>query len=509
MPFQQVVIQGHTYSLDTKYDLSAGKILGRGSFGVVTTALDTVSKQQIAIKRIRPYSNDEWDARHTIREIRLMKLLKDHPNVITLYDLSLFEEKAELYMMMELMDCDLHRIIQSKQALSDQHYKCFTKQLLEGIKAMHSVGVFHRDLKPGNILVAKDCQLRITDFGLARYMDDQTLAGNNRENPMTEYVVTRWYRCPELLLAPNRPYTEAVDMWSIGCILGELINRKPLFPGKSHAHQVQLVFELKGYKGPSDDFGFALSSEAVSFLDRRCKGPGSTLAAFVPHAIPPALSLLDAMLKTDPNKRPSAADCLKFPYMADAQTTCDYSKGTTLKRPDRSYFDFENQKYTLAQLCTLIRKEVAESQGVPFEEFLKNNNIANEVLPNDTHAPPAVPTLGAVGSQTSGVQLSARMEEDGGTTPATVRANHGGGPSQTALNANDAAVRAAATKADVNAAGGKAWFPGLNANGVSQQPEKKQGGGIMNMIMGKKEPSTEDINKDMNKLTTKFPALQK
>ena len=73
-----------------------------------------------------------------------------------------------------------------------------------------------RDLKPGNILVAKDCQLRITDFGLARYMDDVTLQGQNRENPMTEYVVTRWYRCPELLLAPNRPYSEAVDMWSIG-----------------------------------------------------------------------------------------------------------------------------------------------------------------------------------------------------------------------------------------------------------------------------------------------------
>jgi serine/threonine protein kinase len=144
MPLQQIVIQGHTFSIDTRYDLSNAKILGRGSFGVVTTALDTVTKQQIAIKRIRPYSNDEWDARHTLREIRLMRLLKEHPNIITLYDLSLYEEKAELYMMMELMDCDLHRIIQSKQTLTDQHFKCFTKQLLEGIKAMHSVGVFRK-----------------------------------------------------------------------------------------------------------------------------------------------------------------------------------------------------------------------------------------------------------------------------------------------------------------------------------------------------------------------------
>ena len=159
-----------------------------------------------------------------------MKLLGPHPNVISLYDLSLFEEKAELYMMMELMDCDLHRIIQSKQPLTDQHLKTFALQILEGIKAMHKVGVFHRDLKPGNLLVDKNCQLRITDFGLARFMDDRTLAGANKVNPMTEYVVTRWYRAPELLLAPSIPYSEAIDMWSIGCIIAELLRRKPLFP---------------------------------------------------------------------------------------------------------------------------------------------------------------------------------------------------------------------------------------------------------------------------------------
>ena len=136
-----------------------------------------------------------------------------------MYDLALFEPKAELYMMMEKMDCDLHRVIQSKQPLSERHYKCFMKQLLEGIKAMHSVGCFHRDLKPGNILVSKDCQLRITDVGLARFMDESTRAGENEAGEQTTYVVTRWYRCPELLLAPNLPYTEAVDLWSCGLSL--------------------------------------------------------------------------------------------------------------------------------------------------------------------------------------------------------------------------------------------------------------------------------------------------
>ena len=146
------VVSGHTFTVHHRYE--PRKLLGRGSFGVVCTAYDSINKKVIAIKRIRPYANDEWDARHTLREVRLMRLLGDHPNVISLLDLAVYDNKSELYMMMELMDCDLHRIIQSKQALSDQHFKCFAKQMLEGLKAMHSLGVFHRDLKPGNILVS-------------------------------------------------------------------------------------------------------------------------------------------------------------------------------------------------------------------------------------------------------------------------------------------------------------------------------------------------------------------
>ena len=141
------VVSGNTFTVDARYDLSDARILGRGSYGVVTTAMDTLQHGKIAIKRIRPFANDDWDARHTLREIRLMKVLGAHPNVITLYDLSVNEAKAELYMMMELMDCDLHQIIQSKQPLTEMHHKCFTKQMLEGVKAMHDVGIFHRDLK--------------------------------------------------------------------------------------------------------------------------------------------------------------------------------------------------------------------------------------------------------------------------------------------------------------------------------------------------------------------------
>ena len=200
------LVQGHTFTISSRYDLSGGKILGKGSFGIVSSANDSKQQTSVAVKRIRPFANDEWDARHTLREIRLMRLLENHPNIITIFDVSIFESKTELYLVMELMDCDLHKVIQSKQQLSDKHFKCFVKQLLEGVKAMHEVGIYHRDLKPGNILVNRDCQLRITDFGLARYIHDG-ITETTALNPMTEYVVTRWYRPPELLLAPQKPYS--------------------------------------------------------------------------------------------------------------------------------------------------------------------------------------------------------------------------------------------------------------------------------------------------------------
>lgn len=255
------------------------------------------------------------------------------------------------------MDCDLHRVIQSKQHLTDKHFKCFVKQMLEGIKAMHDVGIFHRDLKPGNILVSKDCQLRITDFGLARYMHDSTRSGANKQNPMTEYVVTRWYRPPEILLAPNRPYSEAVDMWSIGCILAELIRRKPLFPGKTHANQVQLIFEVMGYRS-GQEIGFPLGQEASMFLDKRCRFPGVPLPQVVPQASDEALVMLSALLAIDPQRRPSAAEALRYEYAVAADVPIDYGSDTSaLTKPPPGFFDFEQEQYTVEQLRELIRLE--------------------------------------------------------------------------------------------------------------------------------------------------------
>lgn len=366
------VVNGHTFTVDSRYVLKDSKILGKGSFGVVCTAYDSVRKIDLAIKRIRPYANDDWDARHTLREIRLLKLLGPHPNIISIYELSLFEPKTELYMMMELMDCDLHRVIQSKQALSEKHHKCFLKQMLEGIKAMHSIGVFHRDLKPGNLLVSKDCQLRITDFGLARFMDENTRQGHNDVNPMTEYVVTRWYRCPELLLAPNQPYSEAIDLWSIGCIFAELLRRKPIFPGKSHTNQVQLIFEAMGYNNQKE-LGFTVSPEAASFLDKRCRYRKQPIKKYVPDASDEAINLLTRLLSVNPSQRPSAVQALQHPFLNNAEILNDYSK-QYLSRPSPDFFEFEQAKFSVPMLKHQVELEVELSAA---DAYRNNTTISN------------------------------------------------------------------------------------------------------------------------------------
>eukprot|EP01035_Chromulina_nebulosa_P055967 gene55967-76718_t len=211
------VINHHTFTVNAKYSFPQQNILGVGSYGVVTAAYDTVTKRNIAIKRVRPFAEDEIYAKLSLRELRCLKLMGAHPNIISVYGFSINEKKQELYYMMELMEIDLQKIIsKSEQVLSEAHMKCLMKQLLEGLKAMHSVGICHRDIKPANLLVNQDCQLRITDFGLARFINAAPAKDIESSQAMTEYVVTRWYRAPELLIAPSVPYDGAIDMWSAG-----------------------------------------------------------------------------------------------------------------------------------------------------------------------------------------------------------------------------------------------------------------------------------------------------
>jgi serine/threonine protein kinase len=160
----------------------------------VCSAFSTKTHHRVAIKKITPVSKDAMDAKHVLREIRLMRHMGKHENIVSLEDLMIRETSDELYIVMELLDSDLHKVLQSKQTLTEAHFKHFMFQLLCGVKYLHDNNIIHRDLKPGNLLVNKDCKLCITDFGLARERPD-----NIEDGPMTEHVVTRWYRSPELM----------------------------------------------------------------------------------------------------------------------------------------------------------------------------------------------------------------------------------------------------------------------------------------------------------------------
>ena len=207
-------------------------------------------------------------------------------------------------------------------------------------------------------------------------MDDTTRLGENQQNPMTEYVVTRWYRCPELLLSPNRPYNEAIDLWSIGCILAELIKRKPLFPGKSHANQVQLIFEVVGYSS-NTDLGFPLSAEASTFLDKRCRYRRQPFNKLFSDASSDAVKFIEALLHVDPSNRPTAAEALDFTFLIDAEVLHDYSK-SYLSRPAPDFFDFEKEKFSVPALKEMIDKEVRLSSASLYR-FIQQNRPPNSI----------------------------------------------------------------------------------------------------------------------------------
>jgi len=203
------------------------------------------------------------------------------------------------------METDLHAVIRAN-ILEEVHKEYIIYQLLKALKFLHSGGVIHRDLKPSNLLLNSDCLLKVGDFGLARSID--------RDNVLTDYVATRWYRAPEILLG-SQQYTAGVDMWSVGCILGELIGGKPMFPGSSTMNQLDRILELTGQ--PSDeDLESIQSPFALTMLDTLPPVTKRSYRELYPAASPEALDLLQHLLSFNPNKRYTAEDALEHPYVA-------------------------------------------------------------------------------------------------------------------------------------------------------------------------------------------------
>jgi tRNA A-37 threonylcarbamoyl transferase component Bud32 len=241
-PYQSHSFAGgkHTFTVDKRYSLI--RVIGSGAYGVVISSNDTKTDTNVAIKMVPKCFSDEIDAKRILREIKLLKHFR-HDNIVQIMDMmppnvKCLEDFTDVYIVADLMETDLHRIIYSKQKLSMDHVQYFVYQVMRGLKYIHSCKVLHRDLKPSNLLVNANCDLKICDFGLARGIRDKDEEGGGGTMLLTEYVVTRWYRAPEIMLACHE-YSYPVDVWSVGCIFAELVLRKPYFPGDDYIDQVR------------------------------------------------------------------------------------------------------------------------------------------------------------------------------------------------------------------------------------------------------------------------------
>ena len=303
------------FTVDKRFQLI--KEIGHGAYGIVCSArfTDAVEDTTVAIKKVTNVFSKTLLCKRSLRELKLLRHFRGHKNITCLYDTDIvFYPDGTfngLYLYEELMECDMHQIIKSKQPLTDAHYQSFIYQILCGLKYIHSADVLHRDLKPGNLLVNADCQLKICDFGLARGYSENPVENNQF---LTEYVATRWYRAPEIMLS-YQGYTKAIDVWSTGCILAEFLGGQPIFKGKDYVDQLNRILQVLGT--PPDETLRSIGSKNVQDYIHKLgfisKVPFSNL---YPNANPQALDLLERMLTFDPRERITVDEALVHPYLS-------------------------------------------------------------------------------------------------------------------------------------------------------------------------------------------------
>eukprot|EP01006_Ploeotia_vitrea_P007290 TRINITY_DN16628_c0_g1_i1.p1 TRINITY_DN16628_c0_g1~~TRINITY_DN16628_c0_g1_i1.p1 ORF type:complete len:392 (+),score=25.37 TRINITY_DN16628_c0_g1_i1:41-1216(+) len=277
--------------------------LGYGAFGTVCSAKDACGNP-VAIKQVLIHANPTSVIR-LLREVKLLRFF-DHENIVRLHDILPLANRnfSKFYFAMDLMDTDLDIILRSNQPIALDHVQHFTYSILRGLKCIHSAGVIHRDLKPKNILLTQDCTVKICDFGLAREMND---------NGLSLYVETRWYRAPEIIMECTQ-YDQKVDLWSVGCILAELLLRKPLWPGDNSKDQMDRILATLGNPTLDDVQGMG-STQAQSYVTKD-SNPGHFDQIFATHD-PQAVDLLRKLLTFDPRKRLDVHAALAHPFFED------------------------------------------------------------------------------------------------------------------------------------------------------------------------------------------------
>ncbi|KAG1705133.1 hypothetical protein DVH05_004069 [Phytophthora capsici] len=299
------------------------KQLGDGTYGSVLKAVNRQSGEVVAIKRMKKkfYS---WEECMQLREVNSLKKL-NHPNIIKLKEV--IRENDELFFVFEYMECNLYDTMKKR----DRHFpeskiRNLMYQMLQGLAFMHKHSFFHRDIKPENMLVKGDT-VKVADFGLAREIRSRP--------PFTDYVSTRWYRAPEVLLR-STTYNSPIDAWAMGCIMAEMFTLRPLFPGSSEGDQLYKICSVLG--NPTHSTWPEGMKLAAQMNYRFPQFVPTSLAQLIPHASPEALQLMTDLLKFDPNQRPTSSQALQYPFFqVNVNVTTPLSVSTPSENTQQQY----------------------------------------------------------------------------------------------------------------------------------------------------------------------------
>ncbi|XP_027348554.1 cyclin-dependent kinase F-4-like isoform X4 [Abrus precatorius] len=275
------------------------KEVGDGTFGSVWRAINKQSGEVVAIKKMKKkyYS---WEECVNLREVKSLRKM-NHPNIVKLKEV--IRESDILFLVFEYMECNLYQLMKNREKLfSEDEVRNWCFQVFQGLAYMHQRGYFHRDLKPENLLVTKDI-IKVADFGLAREISSQP--------PYTEYVSTRWYRAPEVLLQSHL-YSSKVDIWAMGAIMAELFTLRPLFPGTSEADEIYKICSVIG--SPTTE-SWADGLKLARDINYQFPQLASVhLSVLIPSRSDDAISLITSLCSWDPCKRPTAAEALQHPF---------------------------------------------------------------------------------------------------------------------------------------------------------------------------------------------------
>ncbi|XP_074605667.1 serine/threonine-protein kinase dyf-5 [Brevipalpus obovatus] len=334
--------------------------LGDGTYGTVILAQRYDNGEKVAIKKMKK-KYFSWEECMNLREVKSLQKLT-HPNLVKLREV--IREDNTLYFVFEYMKENLYQLIKDREKpFPESIIRNIMYQILQGLNFMHKHGFFHRDIKPENLLCNGPELIKIADFGLAREIRSRP--------PYTDYVSTRWYRAPEVLLRSTN-YSSPVDIWAVGCIMAELYTLQPLFPGRSEVDQIFRICSILGTPDKKDWLeGYQLAS-AMNF-----KFPLMTSISFesvVSNACPQGISMMVETLKWNPSKRPTVAQSLRCPYFQQQKIGTSQSQGT----PSSNRSTLRSQSNSLNNLP----REMVLSKSVP-----KNRKLASSPPQDDLIAP--------------------------------------------------------------------------------------------------------------------------